>query len=43
MTIKRLVDENLGIYGCFDQEDNLIKEFEVALVFRCVISWLAGW
>lgn len=34
MTIKRLVDENLGIYGCFDQKDNLIKEFEVALVFR---------
>jgi hypothetical protein len=34
LTILRLSDDELGVYGCFDKEDNLIKEFDVSLMFR---------
>ena len=34
LTVKKLTDEELGMYGCFDADNNLIKLFDVALAFR---------
>ena len=34
LVIKKLGEEDLGVYACFDTENNLLQEFEVSLGLR---------
>ena len=35
LVLKRLQEEELGVYACLDDLGDVLKQFEVALAFRC--------